>query len=216
MTSPPTSPGARPTKPVPPATSSMSSAPAPAAAAPGEPEPNFGDRSACGEPAPSSVKGGALNAAPTLGDRVPAPGPHVEHGDGRRGTGRCLQLATTIEFRRGKTMAQVLVKARRREANAARSRRRCARGERRFRQTVMKVDLWSVTELRAVFLRQRDVRHDRRGMIALWMIADAAGIVGSAEEVLGDLLPQRTSSSSRVRYCAERSSSAWWCSRFRS
>ena len=79
-------------------------------------------------------------------------------------------------------------RARRREANAARPRAVAApRGERRFRQTLMKVDLWSVTKLSLCFYVSA-MFVTIVAMIALWMIADAAGIIGSVEKFLGDLL----------------------------
>ena len=59
--------------------------------------------------------------------------------------------------------------------------------ERRFRQTLMKVDLWSVPKLALCFYVSA-MFVTIVAMIALWMIADAAGIVGSVEKFLGDLL----------------------------
>jgi hypothetical protein len=62
-----------------------------------------------------------------------------------------------------------------------------ARGERQFRQTVTKVDLWSVTKMALCFyLSAMFVM--LVALIALWMIADAADIIGSIENFFGDLL----------------------------
>ena len=51
----------------------------------------------------------------------------------------------------------------------------------------MKVDLWSVTKLALCFYISA-MFVSMVAMIALWMIADAAGIIKSVEEFLGDLL----------------------------
>lgn len=61
------------------------------------------------------------------------------------------------------------------------------RNERQFRQTVVKVDLWSVTKLSLCFYLSA-MFVTLVAMIALWVIADAAGIVGSIEKFLGELL----------------------------
>ena len=61
------------------------------------------------------------------------------------------------------------------------------RAERRFRQQLVKVDLWSVTKLALCFFISA-MFVSLVAMIALWMIADAAGIIKSVEEFLGDLL----------------------------
>ena len=61
------------------------------------------------------------------------------------------------------------------------------RGERRFRQTLVKVDLWSVTKLALCFYLSA-MFVTIVAMIALWMIADAAGIIKSVEDFFGDLL----------------------------
>jgi hypothetical protein len=72
-------------------------------------------------------------------------------------------------------------------ARPAAPRTNAARGERQFRQTITKVDLWSVTKMALCFyLSAMFVM--LVALIALWMIADAADIIGSIEEFFGDLL----------------------------
>src|SRR4029077_15322861 len=61
------------------------------------------------------------------------------------------------------------------------------RTERRYRQTVVKVDLWSVTKLALCFYLSA-MFVTLVALIALWVIADAAGIIHSVEKFLGDLL----------------------------
>jgi transmembrane protein DUF3566 len=61
------------------------------------------------------------------------------------------------------------------------------RSERRYRQTVVKVDLWSVTKLSLCFYLSA-MFVTLVAMIALWVIADAAGYVHSIEKFLGELL----------------------------
>jgi hypothetical protein len=72
-----------------------------------------------------------------------------------------------------------------RPASAPRS--SAQRAERRFRQQLVKVDLWSVTKLALCFFISA-MFVSIVAMIALWLIADAAGIIKSVEEFLGDLL----------------------------
>jgi hypothetical protein len=60
------------------------------------------------------------------------------------------------------------------------------RQERRFRQTVEKVDLWSVTKMALCFYISA------MGVVvvslaALWVVADSAGIVDNVENFIGDL-----------------------------
>lgn len=62
-----------------------------------------------------------------------------------------------------------------------------SRNERQFRQTVVKVDLWSVTKLSLCFYLSA-MFVTLVALIALWVIADAAGIIGSIEKFLGELL----------------------------
>jgi hypothetical protein len=61
------------------------------------------------------------------------------------------------------------------------------RAERQFRQTVTKVDLWSVTKLSLCFYLS-SMFVTVVAFVALWLIASAAGIVHSVEKFLGDLL----------------------------
>ena len=59
--------------------------------------------------------------------------------------------------------------------------------ERRFHQTVTKVDLWSVMKLSLCFYLSA-MFVTLVALIALWMVADAAGVIKSVEEFIGDLL----------------------------
>jgi hypothetical protein len=61
------------------------------------------------------------------------------------------------------------------------------RGERRFRQTITKVDLWTVLKLSLCFYLSA-MFVTLIALVALWVIADAAGVIGSVEDFLGDLL----------------------------
>ena len=61
------------------------------------------------------------------------------------------------------------------------------RGERLLRQTITKVDLWSVTKLSLSFYLS-SMFVTVVALVALWLIASAAGIVHSVEKFLGDLL----------------------------
>jgi len=65
--------------------------------------------------------------------------------------------------------------------------RRAPAPPRRFRQTVVRVDLWSVTKLSLCFFVSA-MFVTLVAVVALWAIADAAGIIGSVEKFLGDLL----------------------------
>jgi hypothetical protein len=58
---------------------------------------------------------------------------------------------------------------------------------RHYRQTVTKVDLWSVTKLSLCFYLSA-MFVTVVAFVALWIIADAAGIIHSVEKFLGDLL----------------------------
>jgi hypothetical protein len=58
---------------------------------------------------------------------------------------------------------------------------------REVNQTVVKVDLWSVTKLSLCFYLSA-MFVTIVALIALWVIADAAGIIHSVEKFLGDLL----------------------------
>jgi hypothetical protein len=59
--------------------------------------------------------------------------------------------------------------------------------ERRYRQTVTKVDLWSVLKMSVCFYIC-GMAVTMVALVALWLLADAAGIVGSVETFMGDLL----------------------------
>lgn len=61
------------------------------------------------------------------------------------------------------------------------------RGERRVRQTIQKVDLWTVLKLSLCFYLSA-MFVTLIAIVALWMVAEAAGIIGSIEKFLGDLL----------------------------
>jgi hypothetical protein len=61
------------------------------------------------------------------------------------------------------------------------------RSDRHYRQTVTKVDLWSVTKLSLCFYLSA-MFVTVVALVALWIIADAAGIIHSVEKFLGDLL----------------------------
>ncbi len=65
--------------------------------------------------------------------------------------------------------------------------RRAAAPPRRFRQTIVRVDLWSVTKLSLCFYVSA-MFVTLVAIVALWAIADAAGIIHSVEKFLGDLL----------------------------
>jgi hypothetical protein len=59
--------------------------------------------------------------------------------------------------------------------------------ERRFRQTITKVDLWTVLKLSLCFYLSA-MFVTLIALVALWLIADAAGVISSVENFLGDLL----------------------------
>lgn len=70
-------------------------------------------------------------------------------------------------------------------ANRVRS-RPAKRPERRFRQTVQKVDLWSVTKMALCFYISA-MAVVVVALIALWMVAESAGVIDNVESFLGDL-----------------------------
>jgi hypothetical protein len=78
----------------------------------------------------------------------------------------------------------------RQETKVATAPARTPRLERRFRQTVTKVDLWSVTKLSLCFYVSA-MFVTVIALVALWSIADAAGIVKSVEKFIGDLLDSK-------------------------
>jgi hypothetical protein len=61
------------------------------------------------------------------------------------------------------------------------------RTERRYRHTITKVDLWTVLKLSLCFYVSA-MFVTLIALVALWLIADAAGVIGSIENFLGDLL----------------------------
>jgi len=59
--------------------------------------------------------------------------------------------------------------------------------ERRYRQTIHRVDLWSVLKI-AVCFYICGMAVTMVALVALWLIADAAGVINSVEKFFGDLL----------------------------
>ncbi|MBM3659702.1 MAG: hypothetical protein FJW95_09400 [Actinobacteria bacterium] len=66
------------------------------------------------------------------------------------------------------------------------SRKAAKRPERRFRQTVQKVDLWSVTKMALCFYVSA-MGVMVVSIVALWVVADSAGIIDNVENFIGDL-----------------------------
>lgn len=60
------------------------------------------------------------------------------------------------------------------------------RQERRFRQTIVKVDLWSVTKMALCFYISA-MGVVMVSLVALWTVADSAGIIDNVENFIGDL-----------------------------
>jgi hypothetical protein len=59
--------------------------------------------------------------------------------------------------------------------------------ERRYRQTIHRVDLWSVLKISVCFYIC-GMAVTMVAIVALWAIADAAGVIHSVEKFFGDLL----------------------------
>ena len=59
--------------------------------------------------------------------------------------------------------------------------------ERRYRQTIHRVDLWSVLKI-AVCFYICGMAVTMVALVSLWLIADAAGVIHSVEKFFGDLL----------------------------
>jgi hypothetical protein len=59
--------------------------------------------------------------------------------------------------------------------------------ERRYRQTINRVDLWSVLKVSVCFYIC-GMAVLMVALVALWVIGDAAGVIGNVERFLGDLL----------------------------
>ncbi|MFM8304555.1 MAG: DUF3566 domain-containing protein [Actinomycetota bacterium] len=64
--------------------------------------------------------------------------------------------------------------------------RTAKRQERRFRQTIQKFDLWSVTKLALCFYVSV-MGVIVVSLVALWVVADSAGIIDNVENFIGDL-----------------------------
>ncbi len=64
--------------------------------------------------------------------------------------------------------------------------RAAKRPERRFRQTIQKVDLWSVTKIALCFYISA-MGVFVVSLVALWVVADSAGIIDNVENFIGDL-----------------------------
>ena len=64
--------------------------------------------------------------------------------------------------------------------------RAAKRPERRFRQTIQKFDLWSVTKIALCFYISA-MGVFVVSLVALWVVADSAGIIGNVETFIGDL-----------------------------
>ncbi len=59
--------------------------------------------------------------------------------------------------------------------------------ERRYRQTINRVDLWSVLKVSVCFYIC-SMAVVMVALVALWVIGDAAGVISNVEQFLGDLL----------------------------
>ena len=59
--------------------------------------------------------------------------------------------------------------------------------QRSYRQTITKVDLWSVLKISVCFYIC-GMAVTMVALVALWVIADAAGVIHSVEKFMGDLL----------------------------
>jgi hypothetical protein len=59
--------------------------------------------------------------------------------------------------------------------------------ERRYRQTINRVDLWSVLKVSVCFYIA-SMAVVMVALVALWVIGDAAGVITNVEQFLGDLL----------------------------
>jgi len=117
--------------------------------------------------APPKRRNNSTGTAPAT---APAPGPSDGNGPSTQSTK--LPRAAKRE---------------RKEAKVAAAPAGSQRLDRRFRQTITKVDLWSVTKLALCFYVSA-MFVTVIALIALWSIADAAGIVSSVEKFIGDLL----------------------------
>lgn len=64
------------------------------------------------------------------------------------------------------------------------------RPERRFRQTIVRFDLWSVTKMALCFYTSA-MGVLVVALIALWVVADSAGVISSVEKFVGDLFSSK-------------------------
>lgn len=90
-----------------------------------------------------------------------------------------LDAGATRSRRQGRTTTE--------SSRPPKAARRAPAPPRRFRQTIVRVDLWTVTKLSLCFYVSA-MFVTLVAVVALWAIADAAGIIGSVEKFLGDLL----------------------------
>jgi hypothetical protein len=121
----------------------------------------------------------ATVAAPPVATPLDDPPVEAELSDDDTG-----QITTTRSPRRSKPAKQPKQK----QPKPSKTRPVAApRGERRFRQTITKVDLWTVLKLSLCFYLSA-MFVTLIAVVALWMVAEAAGIIGSLEKFLGDLL----------------------------
>ena len=87
--------------------------------------------------------------------------------------------------------------------------------ERRYRQTIHRVDLWSVLKISVCFYIC-GMAVTMVALVALWAIADAAGVIHSVEKFFGDLLQTKDFSFlDAARSCGARCSCrrCSWCCR---
>ncbi len=109
------------------------------------------------------------------------PAPTDDEVDVVAGNGAAAATATSVGYDRP-------TRSERRAARAALPPRPPAPStERRYRQTVAKVDLWSVLKMSVCFYICA-MAVAMVALVALWTIADAAGVVESVEKFFGDLL----------------------------
>ena len=99
--------------------------------------------------------------------------------DDRYGDQTVLDTGATTSRRQGRTPTK--------SSRPPRPARRAPAPTRRYRQTIVRFDLWTVTKLSLCFYVSA-MFVTLVAAVALWSIADAAGIIGSVESFLGDLL----------------------------
>jgi hypothetical protein len=68
--------------------------------------------------------------------------------------------------------------------------KRAKRPERRFRQTIVRVDLWSVTKIALCFYVSM-MAILVVALVALWTVAESAGVIGNVEKFIGDLFSSK-------------------------